>query len=123
MERRVLVIPADRSYITVETGQTAESYTAGLRQKYITALVLAGAYALLYVAAWCILILIKKTKRGSQVRYGKTTAGQWSLTYMNRQRGDCIDEISNEHLQITDVRCCDSDNMCFIWMREICNAT
>ena len=59
-----------------EPGQTAESYTAGLRQKYITALVLAGAYVLLYVAAWCILIFIKKAKRGSQVRYGKTTAGQ-----------------------------------------------
>ena len=49
VERRVLTIPADRSYITVEPGQTAESYTAGLRQKYITALVLAGAYILLYV--------------------------------------------------------------------------
>ena len=67
VERRVLSVPADRSYITVEPGQTAESYTAGLRQKYITALVLAGAYVLLYVAAWCVLILIKKAKRGSQV--------------------------------------------------------
>ena len=67
VERRVLAIPADRSYITVEPGQTAESYTAGLRQKYITALVLAGAYVILYAAAWCILILVKKAKRGSQV--------------------------------------------------------
>ena len=48
VERRVLANPADRSYITVEPGQTAESYTAGLRQKYITALVLAGTYVLLY---------------------------------------------------------------------------
>ena len=61
----MLVIPADRSYITVEPGQTAESYTAGLRQKYITALVLAGAYVILYAAAWCVLILVKKAKRGS----------------------------------------------------------
>ena len=67
VKRRVLSIPADRTYITVEPGQTAESYTAGLRQKYITALVLAGAYVLLYVAAWFILILVKKAKRGSQV--------------------------------------------------------
>ena len=67
VERRVLSVPADRSYITVEPGQTAESYTAGLRQKYITALVLAGAYVILYAAAWCILILMKKAKRGSQV--------------------------------------------------------
>ena len=55
VERRVLAIPSDRSYITVEPGQTAESYTAGLRQKYITALVLAGAYVLLYAAAWCVI--------------------------------------------------------------------
>ena len=55
VERRVLAIPADRSYITVEPDQTAESYTAGLRKKYITALVLAGVYVLLYVAAWCVI--------------------------------------------------------------------
>lgn len=64
VERWVLAIPADRSYITMELGQTAESYTAGLRQKYITALVLAEAYALLYVAAWCVLIFMKRAKRG-----------------------------------------------------------
>ena len=63
VERRVLAIPADRSYITVEPGQTAESYTARLRQKYITALVLAGAYVLLYVAAWCVSILMEKKFR------------------------------------------------------------
>lgn len=55
VERRVLAIPADRSYIAVEPDQTAESYTAGLRKKYITALVLAGVYVLLYVAAWCVI--------------------------------------------------------------------
>ena len=53
VERRVLSIPADHSYITVESGQTAESYTAGLRQKYMIVLILAGAYVLLYVIAWC----------------------------------------------------------------------
>ena len=62
VERRVLAIPADRSYITVEPGQTAESYTAGLRQKYITALVLAGAYVLLYVAAWCVILGLRKKR-------------------------------------------------------------
>ena len=67
VERRVLAIPADSSYITVEPGQTAESYTTGLRQKYIPALVLAGAYVLLYVVVWCVLILIKKAKEDSQV--------------------------------------------------------
>ena len=62
VERRVLAIPADRSYITVEPGQTAESYTAGLRQKYITALVLAGAYILLYAVAWCMVTWLRKRK-------------------------------------------------------------
>ena len=67
VKRRVLSIPADRTYITVEPDQTAESYTNGLRQKYVTILVLAGAYVLLYVVAWCILILMKKARSGSQV--------------------------------------------------------
>lgn len=62
VERRVLSIPADRSYITVEPEQTAGSYTAGLRQKYITALVLAGAYILLYVLVWGILVIAKRSK-------------------------------------------------------------
>lgn len=57
VERRVLAIPADRSYITVELGQTA-----GLRQKYITALVLAGAYVILYAAVWCVVVWVRKRK-------------------------------------------------------------
>ena len=64
VERRVLSIPADRSYITVEPEQTAGSYTAGLRQKYITALALAGAYILLYVVVWGIVIVKKKANGG-----------------------------------------------------------
>ena len=60
--RRVLSVPADRSYITVEPGQTAESYTAGLRQKYITALVLAGAYVILYGMVWCVVVWLRKRK-------------------------------------------------------------
>ena len=67
VERRVLAIPADRTYITVEPGQTAESYTAELQQRYITTLVLAGAYILLYVVVWSILIFMKKAKKGSQI--------------------------------------------------------
>ena len=41
--RRVLGIPSRRTYITVEPDQTAESYTAGLRQKYVLALALSAA--------------------------------------------------------------------------------
>ena len=67
VQRRVLRIPADGTYITVEPDQTAGSYTEGLRQKYTTILVLAGAYVLLYGLGWCVLIFTKKAKRGSQV--------------------------------------------------------
>ncbi len=62
VERRVLAIPADRSYTTVEPNQNAESYTAGLRQKYITVLVLAGAYILLYVVVWCVILGSRKKR-------------------------------------------------------------
>lgn len=51
VERRVLSIPADNTYITVEAGQTAESYTKSLRQKYVLILGLSGAYVLVYLAA------------------------------------------------------------------------
>ena len=62
VERRVLFTPADRSYIIVEPEQTAGSYTAGLQQKYITVLALAGAYILLYVLVWGILVIAKRSK-------------------------------------------------------------
>jgi len=62
VERRVLSIPADRSYIIVEPEQTAGSYTTGLRQKYITALALAGAYILLYVVVWCVIFGLRKKR-------------------------------------------------------------
>ena len=71
VERRVLRIPADGTYITVEPDQTAGSYTEGLRQKCTTVLVLAGAYVLLYGLGWCVLIFTKKAKRGSQVWYNR----------------------------------------------------
>ena len=67
VKRRVLSIPSDGTYITVEPDQTAGSYTEGLRQKYTTILVLAGAHVLLYGLGWCVLILVKKAKRGLQV--------------------------------------------------------
>ena len=62
VERRVLRIPADGTYITVEPDQTAGSYTEGLRKKYTAVLVLAGAYVILYGAAWCVVVWLKKEK-------------------------------------------------------------
>lgn len=61
-ERRVLRIPADGTYITVGADQTAESYTAGLRQKYVWALVPSGAYILLYLLVK-IVFLVKRNKK------------------------------------------------------------
>lgn len=56
VERRVLSIPADNTYITVEPDQTAESYTSSLRQKYILILALSGGYVLVYAAAWVVIL-------------------------------------------------------------------
>lgn len=62
VKRRVLFIPSDNSYITVEPKQTAESYTAELQQKYKTTLILAGAYILFYLAAWSVIFAARKRK-------------------------------------------------------------
>ena len=58
--RRVLSIPRDRTYITVEPDQTAESYTAGLRQKYVLALALSAAYILVYLVIWGVILSKKR---------------------------------------------------------------
>lgn len=49
VERRVLVIVGEGSYITVEADQTAESYTAGLRRRGYA--VIGGAVAILIILA------------------------------------------------------------------------
>ena len=41
--RWVLSIPSNRTHITEEPDQTAESYTTELRQKYVLALALSAA--------------------------------------------------------------------------------
>lgn len=58
--RRVLSIPSDRTYITVEPNQTAESYTAGLRQKYVLALALSAVYILVYLVIWGVILSKKR---------------------------------------------------------------
>ena len=67
VERRVLRIPADGTYITVEPEQSAGSYTAGLRQKYTTILALAGAYVLLYGLLWCLIYRRNRKKEARAV--------------------------------------------------------
>ena len=67
VERRVLRIPADGTYITVEPEQSAGSYTAGLRQKYTTIFALAGAYVLLYGLLWCLIYRRNRKKEARAV--------------------------------------------------------
>ena len=62
VERRVLGIPDHRTYITVEPEQTAASYTAGLRLRYIMALELSAGYLLVYLLVW-FMIWRKNKKR------------------------------------------------------------
>ena len=52
VDRRVLSIPADNTYITVEAGQTAESYTASLQHRYLLILGLSGGYMLICLTVW-----------------------------------------------------------------------
>lgn len=60
VERRVLCIPFDNTYITVEPEQTAESYTEGLRGKYTFIIGLSTLYILFYLI---VLILVKLVSR------------------------------------------------------------
>ncbi len=55
VKRRVLSIPGRGTYITVEPGQTAESYTAGQQKKNSFLLLASGGYLLFYVLIWCML--------------------------------------------------------------------
>lgn len=48
-KRRVLGIPADHTYITVEPEESAESYAAGFRRKYVLILGASGTYILFYL--------------------------------------------------------------------------
>ncbi len=60
VERRVLDIPSKNAYTTVEPEQTAESYTAGLRQKYAFALALSAAYTVVYLVVWGMILWKKR---------------------------------------------------------------
>lgn len=63
VKRRVLSIPDRGTYITVEPGQTAESFTAEWRQKYIITLGLSAGYLLLYLLAWRMIWRKNKKER------------------------------------------------------------
>ncbi len=54
VKRRVLAIPEDQAYITVEPEMTAQSYSDGMRQRYKVILGVSGAYILFYILAWFV---------------------------------------------------------------------
>ena len=60
IERRVLSIPSRGTYITVEPDQTAESFTAGLLQKYVLYLALSVGYILVYLVIWGVILSKKR---------------------------------------------------------------
>lgn len=59
IKRRVLSLQGRDTYITVDADLTAESYTAGLQQRYVRILVLSIIYIVFYVAAW-IIVLVRR---------------------------------------------------------------
>ena len=60
VERRVLSIPTENTYITVTADQTAESYTSELRQRHILTLGVSGVYILVYLMGWLVVWQRKK---------------------------------------------------------------
>lgn len=66
IKRRVLAIPSEHSYVTVEAHQTAESYTDGLTTKYLYL----ARICLGLIVAWIIsfVFLLRYIKRRTQQR-------------------------------------------------------
>jgi len=62
VERRVLSIPADRTYITVEPDQTAESYTESLERRYDFILGLAVIFIFFYIVMRAVLFVWKRIR-------------------------------------------------------------
>lgn len=63
VERRVLRIPEEGTYITVEPSQTAESYTASLRERYNLMCGFAVIYIFLYIVVRATMFLWKRLIR------------------------------------------------------------
>ncbi len=62
VERRVLSIPADRTYITVEPDQSAESHTALLRRRCDFVVGLSAIYIFFYIIVRAVLFVWKRLR-------------------------------------------------------------
>ena len=72
VKRRVLTIPEDKTYITVEPEQTAGSYTEGLRKRY-TGIVTVGT---LYIMFYVIVLLLEKLVHRMRQDRAETTEAE-----------------------------------------------
>lgn len=57
VQRRVLTISDRGSYITVEPEETARSYTAGLRQRYVRVLIVSALYLVIYLIIYGVIYI------------------------------------------------------------------
>ncbi len=62
VERRVLSVPADRTYITVAPDQSAESYTESLERRYDLSLGLAAIYIFFYIIVQAVSSVWKRLR-------------------------------------------------------------
>ncbi len=65
----MLSLPADRTYITVEPDQSAESYVAQLQDKYNFILGLSVIYIFLYAAVWAVLSVWRRLRGRKQALF------------------------------------------------------
>ena len=63
VKRRVLSIPEDRTYITVEPEQTAGSYTEGLRKRYTGIVTIGTLYIMFYVIVLLLTGLVRRLQK------------------------------------------------------------
>src|SRR5699024_8281761 len=64
IERRVFSVPDEGTYITVEADETAETYVAGQRKRFV----LISIVSVLYLAVWGMMnIILMKRRKGVPV--------------------------------------------------------
>lgn len=66
VRRRVLSIPEEGIYITVDPKLSAESYVSGLRQKYNLILGASAAYLLAWPLGWALVLRAKRRKKRAE---------------------------------------------------------
>lgn len=62
VKRRVLAIPAEGTYLTIDPELSAEAYAGGLRRRYLGVLWAAIGYLVFYPLAWGLIWVVKKQK-------------------------------------------------------------